>query len=140
MSPQTSPISSAGVLIRREIDRFISAARARSESDRQTRRRSRCRFHRSWPLLVSMPRGVKEVSAALHDASGMGIGFLCRQKFTVGRVILVKLFWADSQAIRVPAVVKHVSAYKHANLVGCEFITEDEAACQASLDTRSWFE
>ncbi len=126
-------------LIRREIDRFIDAARVRSEYDIDTRRRAMRRYHRSWPLLICRPRRTEELSAALHNASSEGIGFLCDQKFAAGSLILVKLFWHEDGGLRVPAVVRHVTDYRHASLVGCEFALDDEDAMKCAFDAKRWY-
>ena len=128
------------VLIRDEIDRFIQAAKVRSEYDIDTRRRSMRRYHRSWPLLVCDDAGTRETSAALHSASSEGIGFVCREGFDLGQVLLIKLFWHDQQALRVPAVVKHVSPQGDAVLVGCQFAVDNESACAAGFRARNWHE
>jgi len=137
-----TPMPTAGAvssLMRREIDRFIAAARERSEFDIDTRRRSMRRYYRSWPLLVSTFRADGEISAALHSASANGIGFLCPRQFPVGRIVLVKLFWHEEAGLRVPAIVRHASPYRDTILVGCEFALDDEAACQAGLACRRWY-
>lgn len=126
-------------LLRREIDRFIQAARVRCEFDADTRRRALRRYHRSWPLLVSDEYGSKEVSAALHDASPNGIGFLCNRPYPLDGLILVKLFWHESASPRVPALVRHVTPHRDATLVGCQFALDDQEACHAAVRARRWY-
>ena len=140
MKATMPPASTVSSLLSREIDRFIAAARERSEYDIDTRRRAMRRYHRSWPLLVSYLRGDDEISAALHNASVGGIGFLCERKFPVGKLVLVKLFWHDDLALRVPAAVRHLTPYPEATLVGCEFVIDDESACQAGFYANRWYE
>ena len=127
-------------MMRGEIDRFVEAARVRSEVDVDTRRRAMQRYHRSWPLLITGVLGIDEVSAALHNASYGGIGFLCDREYADGDIVLVKLYWHEEAAIRVPAVVRHASPYRQVVLVGCQFIIEDTEACQAGMRARSWFD
>ncbi len=136
-SPSASVVTT---LMRREIDRFVEAARVRSEFDTDTRRRAMRRYHRSWPLLITGVLGVDEVSAALHNASSDGIGFLCDHKYSGGDIVLIKLFWHEDAAIRVPAVVRHASHYRDVVLVGCQFAIDDTEACQAGMRTHSWFD
>jgi hypothetical protein len=126
-------------LIRNEIDRFIDAARVRSECDVDTRRRAMRRYHRSWPLLVGKAGTSEEVSAALHNASPDGIGFLCNHEFQLDSLVLIKLFWHEDTGVRVPAVVRHVTPHHDATLVGCQFSPEDEAACRAALEAQLWY-
>ncbi|MHC4235440.1 MAG: PilZ domain-containing protein [Planctomycetota bacterium] len=138
MQTPTLPATALLALMRREIDRFIFAARERSEVDIDTRRRALRRYHRSWPLLVSSPRLNGEVSAALHSASTNGIGFLCNHEYRVGQLLLIKLFWYEEAGLRVPGIVRHATPYRHEILVGCEFAVDDETACQAALQSRRW--
>jgi hypothetical protein len=126
-------------LMRREIDRFVQAARVRSESQVENLRRANQRYHRSWPLLVAALGGTEDVSAALHNASTGGVGFLCDCEFPVGGTVLIKLFWHESSSLRVPAVVRHTTPHKGVMLVGCEFALDDEEACQAGLKTERWY-
>ena len=126
-------------LMRQEIDRFVEAARVRSETWPGTRRRAAQRYHRSWPLLVGELGAAADVSAALHNASRDGIGFLCDCEFPIGGTLLIKLFWHESSALRVPALVKHATPYKGVTLIGCEFALDDEEACQAGLKAERWY-
>ena len=139
MLTRTQDTSIARTVMRREVDRFIDAARVRSEYDIDTRRRAMRRYHRSWPLLVSPASADTELSAALHNASSEGIGFLCDHSFRVGSLLWVKLFWHEDTGLRVPAIVRHVTPYRHAHLVGCQFSLDDEEACQRAFDARSWY-
>ncbi len=135
--PPTAMVAS---LMRREVDRFVEAARVRSEYDIDTRRRAMRRYHRSWPLLVSSADGVHEYSAALHNASSEGIGFLCDQSVPVDGLVFINLFWYENSGLRVPAIVKHVTGYRGGKLVGCQFALNDEAACLAGLSSRRWYD
>jgi len=130
------PLAAVTAMMRREIDRFITAARERSEFDIDTRRRAMRRYHRSWPLLVCTPDSSREISAALHSASAGGIGFVCERAFPVGGLVLVKLFWYEDRSLRVPALVRHATPYCHGILNGCEFTIEDQEACEVSLRFR----
>ena len=134
------PVEVVAALMRREIDRFVEAARVRSEYDIDTRRRAMRRYHRSWPLLVCPAEGVGEYSAALHNASIDGIGFLCDCDEPPQGLVFIKLFWHDISALRVPAIVKHATSYAGGILVGCQFALHDEAACRASLIARRWYD
>ena len=86
-----------------------------------------------------LPYTTEDLSAALHNASKDGIGFLCDCEFPVGGRVLIKLFWHESSALRVPAVVRHTTPHKGVTLVGCEFALDDEEACQAGLKTERWY-
>ncbi len=134
------PLTAVADLMRREIDRFICAARERCEYDIDTRRRAMRRYHRSWPLLVNQPGSGEDLSAALHSASANGIGFLCDHAFALDEIVLIKLFWHEESALRVPAVVRHATSHRHAHLIGCEFAVDDPRACQASLSQRRWYD
>ena len=115
-------------LIRTEIERFADAARRRSECDPVHRRRSRRRYHRSWPLAV-LYDGV-EMSAALHNASDEGIAFLSCGPIEPGRIVFIKLFCYEESCPYVPAVVRHSTPTEHGHLIGCEFELADERGCQ----------
>ena len=123
-------------VVRREIDRFLEAARKRSEHDDHQRRRARRRHHRSWPLLVSLsgkPYDI-DISAALHDASSLGIGFLSPIQLLAGSVVYLKLFCYDDFCPRVPALVRHVTQTEHGFLVGCEYDLANEKACSRAVE------
>ena len=135
------------VAVRREIDRFVEAARKRSEHDPSQRRRSCRRYHRSWPLLVSLDRAPFEaderddvndehadISVALHNGSELGIGFLSPQSMSIGAMVFIKLFAYDDGCPRVPAIVRHVTPTVHGYLVGCEFYSANEYACSRGLE------
>ncbi|HUU85748.1 MAG TPA: PilZ domain-containing protein [Phycisphaerae bacterium] len=140
MKTTVPPASVVNSLMAREIDRFIEAARERGEYDIDTRRRAMRRYHRSWPLLVSNLRGNNEISAALHNASVNGIGFLSAREFSVGAIVLIRLFWYEDSGLRVPAAVRHITPYRDAILTGCEFAIDDESACQAGLYANRWYD
>lgn len=138
------------VAVRHEIDRFVEAARKRSEHDPSQRRRSCRRYHRSWPLLVSFDRapfGMGEhadlndehadISVALHNGSELGIGFLSPQSMIIGATVFIKLFAYDDGCPRVPAVVRHVTPTVHGYLIGCEFDAANEYACSRGLELGS---
>jgi hypothetical protein len=139
MSTAIPPIPVLMTVMRAEIDKFMSAARERCEFDIDTRRRAMRRYHRSWPLVVYLPKSMQEVSAALHSASASGIGFLCDQGLHVDQVIYIKLFWHDDHGLRVPAIVRHATPHRDVYLIGCEYAVEDHNACQVGLDLHNWY-
>ena len=140
MQSVVPPVELVAALMRREVDRFVEAARVRSEYDVDTRRRATRRYHRSWPLLICSANGIEEYSAALHNASADGIGFLCDCDEPPEGLVFIKLFWHDNAALRVPAIVKHATRCAGGTLVGCRFALHDEAACRAGLNTRRWYD
>lgn len=139
MNTAMPPETAGAAMMSREVDRFILAARERGEYDAVARRRTMRRYHRSWPLLIGNSNGDDEISAALHNASANGIGFLCGRAFAVGQLVLIKLFWHDEAGLWVPAAVRHVTPCHNAMLIGCEFALGDESACQAGLYTDHWY-
>lgn len=123
-------------VVRREINRFLEAAQKRSEHDGHHRRRARRRHHRSWPLLVSVNGKAfdQDISAALHNASELGIGFLCPVSMLVGSTVFLKLFCYDEFCPRVPATVRHCTSTRHGFLVGCEFELSNEFSCHRAVE------
>lgn len=123
-------------VVRAELTRFLEAAQKRSEHDGHHRRRARRRHHRSWPLLVSISGRASDadISAALHNASELGIGFLSPVRMLVGSTIYIKLFSYDDFCPRVPATVRHVTQTRHGFLVGCEFEMNNEVACAQAVE------
>ena len=118
----------SGTLLRREISRFIRAARERSEFDVDRRRRARRRYRRSWPLLVA-PEGAGDeagMCVALYNASPLGIAFLCPRPIPVGTTVLIKLFWHDESSPFVPALVHHATRNHHGHIIGCSFVVDPE--------------
>lgn len=127
----------SATVIRREIERFLEAARERAEPDLDRRRRAQRRYHRSWPLLVCVPNGNnlgKDLGVPLHNASSLGIAFLSPMHIDVGSVVFIKLFWHEELCPRVPAVVRHATPTGHGYLVGCEFTLADEGICKRAVD------
>ena len=118
-------------VVRSEIERFADEARRRSESDPVARRRSKRRYHRSWPLAI-LCEGV-EMSAALHNASDEGIAFLGAGSIEPGIVVFIRLFCYDESAAYVPAVVRHSTNTEHGHLIGCEFAMMDEGLCREAV-------
>ena len=118
-------------VVRGEIERFADQTRRRSECDPISRRRSKRRYHRSWPLSV-LCEGV-EMSAALHNASDEGIAFLSHSPVTPDIVVFIKLFCYDESAAYVPAVVRHSTHTEHGHLIGCEFAMMDEKLCREAI-------
>lgn len=133
--------ATAGLLVRREIDRFVDFARQRSFSDVHNRRRSHRRYHRSWPLLVSFRDSERstDLSVALHDASPDGVGFLSHREIPVGSLVHIKLFWHDDTAYRVPATVRHATETDHGFLIGCSFNTDDSTCERALSRENPWY-
>lgn len=123
-------------VVRQEVNRFLEAARKRSEDDGDHRRRTRRRHHRSWPLLISLTGKPfdPDISVALHNASELGIAFLASFSVPVGSRVFIKLFCYDDFCPRVPAVVRHVTETEHGFLVGCEFELNNESACLHALE------
>ena len=118
-------------VIRSEIERFADVARRRSDSDPAQHRRSRRRYQRSWPLLVT--HGRVELSAALHNGSDEGIAFLSHSPVTPDTVVFIRLFCYDESATYVPAIVRHSTNTEHGYLIGCEFALTDEALCREAI-------
>jgi len=140
--PQIAPPASTK-RVQEEIQRFIRIAQERSEYDYDRRRRTQRRYHRSWPLLVYVPgaTGELDVSAALHNASPLGIAFLTPVTIQANAVVFIKLFWHDPESIRVPALVRHTTPTEHGYLVGCEFSQDDDTMCEMAMSRgRSWYD
>lgn len=111
-----------------ELARFLIAAQKRSSGSIGGRRRAGARHYRTWPLAVTMGPHDDEpqFSAALHDASPEGIGFLFNRRLKVGRTLYLKLFGFMDSPMRIPAVVRHVTPHPHGYLVGCEFAVDTD--------------
>ncbi len=122
-------------LFEREIERFRSFAVQRAGHDGPPSRRRRRRYHRSWPLEVTVGQNgsTQHHSAALHDASEFGIGFMSQCLFEKNAVVYVKLFWHEATALRIPAIVCHSKPGPNGVLVGVEFAIHDAGLCEASL-------
>ncbi len=122
-------------LFAREITRFRGFAERRAGHDGPARRRRRKRYHRSWPLEVTVgPHGsARHYSAALHDASEIGIGFMSDHMFEKDSVVYIKLFWHEATALRIPAVVRHSNPGPNGVLVGVEFAIHDAGLCETAL-------
>jgi hypothetical protein len=106
-------------LLQEEVNRFVAAVHRRSECDQELLRRAEPRFHRSWPLLVRY--GGTGISAALHNASSMGLAFLSPLRIEIGSVITVRLFSHDEDSPWVSAKVRHATPTPDGFLIGCEF-------------------
>lgn len=115
-------------VLRREVERFLEAAQRRCEVQHHPRRRSRRRYHRSWPLQIVLNHNepLQEFGAALHNASELGIAFFSARTFPVGTRILLRLFWHDERSPLVPVVVRHNTPTEHGHLIGCEFAIRNE--------------
>ena len=118
-------------ILRDEVIEFLEAARRRSESDSEQRRRSVRRYHRSWPLRAICD-GV-ERSAALHNASETGLAFLSQMSLPTEAVLFVKLFCHANDRPWVPAVIRHATATEHGYLIGCEFAIDNPELCADAL-------
>ncbi len=114
--------------MKQELVRFLVATRKRSSASVPGRRRSAERHRRTWPLVVTMGPDDDEpqFSAALHDASPEGVGFLFDRRLRVGRTIYLKLFGYMDSPLRIPAVIRHVTPRRHGYLVGCEFAVDTD--------------
>jgi hypothetical protein len=117
--------------------RFVDAARMRSDRRVEPKRRSRQRYHRSWPLSVIFHDGqtAMEHTVALHNASLQGLAFLSPLHLEPGMIVYVRLFWYDDACPRVPAVVRHSTATKTGYLVGCEFVLWEDPDLLDDPDT-----
>lgn len=106
-----------------EVVRFMSFICQRCECDATPGRRADTRYHRTWPLRVTLdPTSPdREWGVALHNASERGIGFLTSRPLAVNQTVFVKLFWDEDDAPHIPALVRHVTATPHGYLVGCSF-------------------
>lgn len=114
--------------IKLELVRFLVAVRKRSFVSMGGRRHAGERYRRTWPLVVTMGPDDDEpqFSAAMHDASPEGIGFLLDRRLRVGRTLYLKLFGYMDSPLRIPAVVRHVTPRPHGYLVGCEFAVDTD--------------
>jgi len=107
-----------------EIKRFLEMAQRRCEVCEHPRRRMKRRYHRSWPMTVRLPSitGQEEFAVALHNANEHGIAFLTSRDIGVDERVRIKLFWYEPDGACVPAVVRHCTATRYGNIVGCEFV------------------
>ena len=114
--------------VRIELARFLIVTQKRSHTTIAGHRREVTRHRRTWPLTfaLSCDDGAPEFSAALHDASPQGVGFLCDRRVAVGATIQLKLFAYSDSVLRVPAVVRHVTRRQHGYLIGCEFAIDTD--------------
>ena len=122
-------------LFEREITRFRSFAEQRAGHDGPPSRRQRKRYHRSWPLEITVGResSAQHYSAALHDASEIGMGFMSDHMFEKDTIVYIKLFWHEATALRIPAIVRHSNPGPNGVLVGVEFAIRDAGLCETSL-------
>lgn len=119
----------------REIERFQRYARLRSTTDQFTVRRRALRCQRSWPLVIGSHAAgaLVEHSAALHDASCDGIGFMTEHRYEANQLVFVRLFWHDPAALWIPAIVRHVQDTSGARLVGTQYAFSDPKACDLAF-------
>ncbi len=122
-------------LFEREITRFRGFAQQRAGHDGPPLRRRRKRYHRSWPLEVAVYENgsMQQYSAALHDASEAGMGFMSDHVFEKDTIVYIKLFWHEATALRIPAIVRHSNPGPNGVLVGVEFAIHDAGLCETSL-------
>ena len=122
-------------LFEREITRFRGFAQQRAGHDGPPLRRRRKRYHRSWPLEVAVYENgsMQQYSAALHDASEAGMGFMSDHVFEKDTIVYIKLFWHEATALRIPAIVRHSNPVPDGAMVGVEFAIHDAGLCEASL-------
>lgn len=123
--------SLAGVL-EREIARFVEGAAKVAQSSLYRNRRSSPRYHRAVPIMyMRIDHGpANDECATLNDVSNDGLAFHCDRGLPVGALLAVKLFWAESEAIRVPAIVRHCEITQQGFHIGAEFATGHSEACQ----------
>jgi len=125
-----APVYDAAEL-KQHLVRFLVTTQKRSSVGLGGGRRGAERHHRTWPLRVSM--GINgeqpEWSAALHDASAQGIGFLLDRRLRVGTTVYLNLFGFTDSPARVPAVIRHVTPHRHGYLVGCEYAMDTDDLC-----------
>ncbi len=126
-----SVITDPTEVLRGEVASFIEEARRRSEVDPIHRRRADRRYHRSWPLKVLI--GARDISAALHNASNLGLGFMSTLPVEPNTVVFLKLFCHVRGRPRVPAVVRHATPVDHGYLVGCEYLLNDVQLCDQAV-------
>lgn len=125
-----------------EITRFLNLAAKHGNSDLYHNRRSSVRYHRSWPMFVTLLDSpvLCDQSVTLHNISATGIGFFCDEGFPVGTVIGVKLFWSDPDSPRIPAIVKHNQITPEGTLVGAEFAINDHGLRKILLEKEgNWY-
>jgi len=140
---QQSTLIPLGGVLQREVNKFLAVSRRRSEHDLYLGRRSSRRYYRNWPLLISRigRREVRDVSAALHNASESGLAFRSALSFPEGATLAAKLFWHDPRAYRVPMIVRHCENVSNGFIVGCEFALDDEELCQSACELEpAWYD
>ncbi len=139
-----SSVSDIRVALQREISRFLQVALKPGASDMCHNRRSAVRYHRACPLFVARLdcRQAEDFSVTLHDVSNDGIGFYCDQPLPKGCLIGIKLFWAEANAPRVPAIVCHQELTQQGFLVGAQFAASDTEACAVieSETGKRWYD
>lgn len=127
----TANASPLAHVFHREIERFVeTTVRTGANSLYQNRRRA-SRHHRECPLLIAKLGNITKTDAAatLYDISTDGLGFLSDAGYPVGTLIGIKLFWSDTAATRVPAIVRHCEIHVEGFLIGAEFVFDDPDAC-----------
>ncbi len=126
--PKAGPL--AGVFDR-EIQRFLKNTICGESTGLYRRRQATERVHRSYAILVTrLDSGpLADVRATLYNVSSHGIGFLSDRAYPVGAILGIKLDWADPNAHRVPAIVRHTTRTNRGLLVGAEFAHQFEEIC-----------
>lgn len=74
-----------------------------------------------------------EWSAALHDASQNGLGFMCNRLFVKQVPVFIKLFWHETTALYIPTFVRYVNPGPSGILVGVEFALSNLEACEKAF-------
>ncbi len=126
-----SSVSDIRIALQREISRFLQVAAKPGQSDLYHNRRSTVRYHRACPLFVARldNHNTEDLSVTLRDISNEGVGFYSDQPFPKGCIIGIKLFWAEPNAPRVPAIVRHQELTQQGFFIGAEFAASDAEAC-----------
>ncbi len=121
----------AGVF-EREIQRFLRTTIRRDTLSLYRGRQATERLHRSYAILVARLDGgpIADFRATLYDVSSQGIGFLSSRPFPIGAVLGVKLDWANPNAYRVPAIVRHSTRTNRGLLIGAEFAHNSDEVCK----------
>jgi hypothetical protein len=123
--------SSLAAVLEREIARFVDAAARVAQCDLYRNRRTSPRFHRAVPIMyMRVDNGpANDECATLNNVSNDGLAFHCDRGLPTGAVLAVKLFWSDTEAFRVPAIVRHCEITQQGFHIGAEFATHHHEAC-----------
>lgn len=138
---QTAPTPITHIM-EREIQRFVERAAKIANSSLYRNRRASTRYHRAVPILYArLDDGAHhDESATLQDVSSDGLAFYCDHGLCVGSILAVKLFWSDTEAHRVPAIVRHCTITQQGFLIGAEFAVNHPDACRLiESQTSCWY-